>query len=105
MPEKNKKKKGNRIMNKEKDMVKKDWYPLEETSGYGLERAELIRKARQGGAEVDDDARIAVCIDNGAAEVVAIEDFCDWVFMTAVGELYCPDTEQDIAAVEGCFKK
>lgn len=90
-------------MNKEKDMVKKDWYPLEETSGYGLDRADLIEKARQGGAEVDDAARIAVHIEDGAAEVVAIEDFCSWVFMTTGGELYCPDdTEQ--AAVEGCFK-
>ena len=81
------------------------WYPLEETSGYGLDRADLIRKARQGGAEVEDDARIAVHIEDGAAGCVAIEDFCDWVFMTTVGVLYTPkDEEANVAAVEGCFK-
>lgn len=58
-----------------------------------------------GGADVDDDARIAVHIEDGAAEVVAIEDACDWVFMTTSGWLYCPDDkEQDVAAVVGCFK-
>lgn len=93
-------------MNKEKDMVKKDWYPLEETSGYGLDRADLLQKASQGGAEVEDDARIAVRIENREAEVVAIEDFCDWVFMTTVGVLYVPDdNESEIEAVENCFKK
>lgn len=81
------------------------WYPLKYVSGYNLDRADLIAKAREGGADIEDDARIAVWIENREAEVVAIEDFCDWVFMTTGGELYCPDdTEQDIAAVEGCFK-
>lgn len=81
------------------------WYPLEEVSGYNLDRADLILKAREGGAEVEDDARIAVWIENREAEVVAIEDFCDWVFMTTAGVLYCPDDkESEIEAVENCFK-
>ncbi len=93
-------------MTKEKEMVKKDWYQLEETRGYNLDRNELIRMARQGGAEVDDDARIAVWIEDCEAEVVAIEDAYDWVFMTTVGVLYTPeDKEQSIEAVENCFKK
>ena len=78
-------------MNKEKDMVKKDWYPLEETSGYGLDRADLIEKARQGGAEVDDAARIAVHIEDGAAEVVAIEDQEDPI---QIGDGYYSDWEE-----------
>lgn len=84
----------------------KNWYPLEETRGYNLDRADLIEKAREGGADIEDDARIAVWIDDCEAEVVAIEDACDWVFMTTSGWLYCPDDkEQDVAAVENCFKK
>lgn len=82
------------------------WHPLEETRGYNLDRDELIAKSRGEGAEIEDDARIAVYIEDREAEVVAIEDFCDWVFMTTSGVLYTPeDKEQSMADVENCFKQ
>ena len=43
--------------------------------------SELVKLAREEGAEVEDNAEIVVCISDDNNEVTyAISDFCDFVF-------------------------
>ena len=75
------------------------WMPLEDVKSLKGQtvktRGELVKLARKEGAEVEDDAAIAVCISEDDNEVTyAISDFCDFVFWQ--NNLFVPENREQM---------
>ncbi len=89
------------------EMKEGAWFKLEETKGFPLRtREEIIKKVRQEGASVEEDAAIAVFISNDDSEIAYAVDGNDGLVFWDCG-CYTPadydeTCEAVLKALESC---